>query len=66
VFEGRFRVTQDVTLAGGKELSEALKAAEPKLDLTGSLEYQVCSDEVRAAGRKNRGGSERPARHPLF
>ncbi len=45
VFEGRFRVLQDVTLAGGRELSEALKAPEPQLELTGSLEYQVCSDE---------------------
>lgn len=45
VFEGGFRVTQDVTFAGGQELSEALKAADPKIELTGSLEYQVCSDE---------------------
>jgi hypothetical protein len=45
VFEGRFRVLQDVTLAGGKDLAEALKAPEPKLEVTGSLEYQVCSEE---------------------
>jgi hypothetical protein len=45
VFEGRFRVQQDVTLAGGRELAEALKAPEPRLELTGSLEYQVCSDD---------------------
>jgi hypothetical protein len=45
VFEGRFRVTQDVTLAGGRELSEALTSADPRLELTGSLEYQACSDE---------------------
>jgi AhpC/TSA family/Thiol:disulfide interchange protein DsbD, N-terminal len=45
VFEGRFRVFQDVTLAGRRELAEALQAPEPKLELTGSLEYQVCSDE---------------------
>jgi hypothetical protein len=46
VFEGRFRVTRDVTLAGGRDLAEALKAPDPKLELRGTLEYQVCSDRV--------------------
>jgi len=45
VFEGAFRVVRDVTLAGGRELAELLKTKEPKLEITGSLEYQVCSDE---------------------
>jgi AhpC/TSA family protein/cytochrome c biogenesis DsbD-like protein len=45
VFEGDFRVRQDVTLAGGRELAEALRAQEPRLELTGTLEYQVCSDD---------------------
>lgn len=45
VFEGRFRITQDVTLAGGREMSETLASADPRLELTGSLEYLVCSDE---------------------
>lgn len=46
VFEGRFRVTRDVTLAGGREFVELLKAPAPALDLVGTLEYQVCSDKV--------------------
>jgi hypothetical protein len=46
VFEGRFRVTQDVTLAGGRELAELLKTPDPKLDLVGTVDYQVCSDKV--------------------
>jgi len=45
VFEGAFRVLQDVTLAGGRELAEVLKSAEPKLELTALLEYQVCSED---------------------
>lgn len=44
VFEGRFRVTRDVSLAGGRELAEALKAPDPRLEIRGSLEYQACSD----------------------
>ncbi len=46
VFEGRFRVTQDVTLAGGREFVELLKTQAPALELAGTLEYQVCSDKV--------------------
>ena len=46
VFEGRFRVTQDATLAGGRDFVEFLKTADPKLEVAGSLEYQVCSDRV--------------------
>ncbi len=46
VFEGRFRVTEDVTLASGRDFAELLKTPDPKLDVTGTLEYQVCSDEV--------------------
>jgi hypothetical protein len=46
VFEGRFRVTRDVSLAGGRELAEALKAALPRLEIRGTLEYQACSDLV--------------------
>jgi hypothetical protein len=45
VFEGAFRMLQDVTLAGGRELAEALEAAEPKLEIAASLEYQVCSHD---------------------
>jgi AhpC/TSA family/Thiol:disulfide interchange protein DsbD, N-terminal len=46
VFEGRFRITQDVTLAGGRDFTELLKTPDPRLELTGTLEYQVCSDRV--------------------
>lgn len=46
VFEGRFRVTQDVTLADRRTLTPLLESPEPKLDLAGALEYQVCSDKV--------------------
>ncbi len=42
VFEGRFRVLQDVTLAGGRDLGKTLEAPDPKIEITGSLEYQVC------------------------
>lgn len=46
VFEGTFRVTRDVSLAGGRELAEALKAPDPRLEIRGTLEYQACSDLV--------------------
>jgi AhpC/TSA family protein/cytochrome c biogenesis DsbD-like protein len=46
VFEGRFRLTQDLTLAGGRDFAELLKTPEPRLDVAGTLEYQVCSDKV--------------------
>jgi len=46
VFEGRFRITQDVTLAGGREFAELLKTPHPTVTATGTLEYQVCSDKV--------------------
>jgi AhpC/TSA family/Disulphide bond corrector protein DsbC len=46
VFEGRFRVTQDLTLAGGREFTELLKTTQPTLAITGTLQYQVCSDRV--------------------
>jgi hypothetical protein len=46
VFEGRFRLTRDVSLAGGRDLAEALKAPEPRLEIRGTLEYQACSDVV--------------------
>lgn len=46
VFLGRFRVTQDVTLADGRAFAELLKTPDPKLEVTGTLDYQVCSDSV--------------------
>lgn len=46
VFEGAFRITRDVSLAGGRELADALKSPEPRLEIRGTLEYQACSDLV--------------------
>lgn len=44
VFEGRFRLLEDVTLAGGRDFEEVLKSPDPTLVVQGMLEYQVCSD----------------------
>jgi hypothetical protein len=46
VFEGRFRVTQDVTLAGGRAFADLLETPDPVVELAGSLEYQVCSETI--------------------
>ncbi len=46
VFEGRFRVLQDVTLAGGRDVDARLRSGESTLAITGQLDYQVCSDRV--------------------
>jgi len=46
VFEGRFRVLQDVTIAGGREVAERLRTGDASLTITGRLDYQVCSDRV--------------------
>jgi hypothetical protein len=46
VFEGRFRVTQDVVLAVRDDIAPLLAAPDPTLALEGTLEYQVCSDTV--------------------
>jgi hypothetical protein len=44
VFEGRFRVLQDITLAGGREVAERLRSGDDTLTINGRLDYQVCSD----------------------
>ncbi|HSB61113.1 MAG TPA: protein-disulfide reductase DsbD domain-containing protein, partial [Vicinamibacteria bacterium] len=46
VYDGRFRLLQDVTLADGGAFAELLKAPDPTLALTGALDYQVCSETV--------------------
>jgi len=46
VFEGRFRLLQDVTLATGKEINALAASSDATLTLTGTLGYQVCSDKV--------------------
>ena len=35
-----------MTLAGGREFTELLKRPQPTLAITGTLQYQVCSDRV--------------------
>jgi hypothetical protein len=44
VFEGRFRLLQDITLAGGRDFAELLQSPDPTLVLEGTLDYQVCSE----------------------
>jgi hypothetical protein len=44
VYQGRFRVLQDVTLRVGPLAAERLKSEAPSLTITGSVAYQVCSD----------------------
>ena len=46
VFEGRFRVTQDVVVAVRDDIAPLLASADPTLALRGVVEYQVCSDTV--------------------
>jgi len=46
VFEGHFRVLQDITLGSPSQLGELLKSPEPELSITGKLDYQVCSDRL--------------------
>lgn len=45
VYEGRFRLLRDVTLATGRAMDEALEK-DPEIVLEGRLLYQVCSDRV--------------------
>jgi hypothetical protein len=46
VFEGRVRLTRDITIAEGKETADLLRSADPTLTIRGSLVHQVCSDRV--------------------
>lgn len=46
VFEGRFRVTKDVTVTMREALSRFKEAQEFPATIGGSLKYQVCSDVV--------------------
>jgi hypothetical protein len=39
VFEGRFRVLQDVTLAGGRQVVKRLRMGDTTLTITGRLDY---------------------------
>lgn len=46
VFEGRFRMQQDVILAVRDVIAPLLASPDPTLVLTGVVEYQICSDTV--------------------
>lgn len=46
VFEGRVRIRQDVTFADGRGFQGFFARGETSLALTGTLDYQLCSDKV--------------------
>lgn len=46
VFEGRFRINQDVILSVRDDIAPLLASPDPTLVLKGVVEYQVCSDTV--------------------
>jgi hypothetical protein len=46
VYEGRFQVRQDVTLADRRALADLLASAEPRLTLEAVLDYQLCSETI--------------------
>jgi hypothetical protein len=46
VYEGRFRVAEDVTLLVGPATAKLLKAEDPRVTITGHVDFQVCSDRV--------------------
>lgn len=46
VFEGRFRVIQDVTVAVRREVNERLEQPDASVPITGRLDYQVCSETI--------------------
>lgn len=45
VYQGKFRVTQDITIAGTKELEPVL-AGNREIRIRGQLRYQVCDDKI--------------------
>jgi hypothetical protein len=46
VFEGRFRLLQDVVLAVRDDIAPLLASPEPTLALPGRVEFQICSETV--------------------
>lgn len=44
VFQGKFRVTQDLTMAGGKVLQPVL-SGNREVKISGKLKYQACDDK---------------------
>ena len=45
VYQGKFRVTQDVTVAAGNVLQPII-ASNGELKITGKLRYQACDDKI--------------------
>jgi Thiol:disulfide interchange protein DsbD, N-terminal len=45
VYKGKFRVTQDITAAGGNVLQPII-AAGGQVKITGKLRYQACDDKI--------------------
>ena len=45
VYQGKFRITQDVTVAAGNVLQPIL-AGSQELKITGKLRYQACDDKI--------------------
>ena len=46
VFEGEFRISQDVTITPSKELVSALASGEKTIVIAGELKYQACDKTV--------------------
>lgn len=47
VYEGKFRIVQDVSLSStAPEMGQIVRSAQPTLTLTGMLTYQVCSETI--------------------
>jgi hypothetical protein len=46
VFEGKFRITQDLQLTAAADFSNALEADGKTVTFTGKLEYQACDSKI--------------------
>jgi DsbC/DsbD-like thiol-disulfide interchange protein len=46
VFEGTFRITQDLQVSGASEFSSSLGVEGKTLPISGKLEYQACDDKI--------------------
>jgi hypothetical protein len=46
VFDGKFRISQDMTVTPSKELVSALASGEKTIAIAGELKYQACDKTV--------------------
>jgi hypothetical protein len=46
VFEGKFRITQDLQLTAAADFSNSLGADGKTVTITGKLEYQACDSKI--------------------